>query len=609
MIRCFNFELKVFALLAFILLAACHRQVGSESQLQTIDDSLVATDLSSKGSYSVNFSDYNYGEAAIDQKVYSVLKTDVRGRLYLPEGDSPAPLLVFLHGNHGTCGKVDATTGIRTNSSSHYTRYGTCPEGWVEAPSYAGYDYLAETLASYGFAVISINANRGITAGPGALIAERGRLVLKHLSLFNDWNKTGAPQGVMELDVAGRLDFSHVGLMGHSRGGEGVRAAYKMYRLQNPTSYAPAIKDMTIEAVLEIAPVDFQVNDIYDVEGANWSVIIGTCDGDVFDFQGVNTFERRRAKGLAHFSSVVYIPGANHNSFNTEWQIADTRCDRGDVEIEAEKQKELNRLLHTAFFRGFVGKSKVDQLQNVFDPQYRLPQQITDIYEIGRESIDANSKIQVLSNTQGHLVSLEDQMVQDRQVIKLAWDHIEGGTVPTFTSTLPENSADWEILSLAISPNQNMSCLENNEICEGLDFSMQLVYQDGGTSDTVQLIDYVNFSRYTYIYQAGADCEGIFAEFGYCLRPLELCDSLDGIKYNDPNDFPDLGVQCYVRQTSFTRTSPRNRLFREVPLELSDFGFKVGTSQPKITGIQFIFDKAQAGQFLLDYTVISRDKD
>ena len=34
-------------------------------------------------------------------------------------------------------------------------------------PSHEGYAYFAERLASYGYIVVSINANRGVNAAPG----------------------------------------------------------------------------------------------------------------------------------------------------------------------------------------------------------------------------------------------------------------------------------------------------------------------------------------------------------------------------------------------------------------------------------------------------------
>jgi predicted dienelactone hydrolase len=102
-------------------------------------------------------------------------------------------------------------------------------------PSHRGYDYIATELASHGYFVVSINSNRGINNGNAApgdpnLIYARGRLVLKHLQRLSDWNRGATTPGSIGVSLNGKLDLTQVGLMGHSKGGEGVRAAYNLYR-------------------------------------------------------------------------------------------------------------------------------------------------------------------------------------------------------------------------------------------------------------------------------------------------------------------------------------------------------------------------------------------
>jgi len=105
----------------------------------------------------------------------------------------------------------------------------------VVTPNHLGYAYLANRLASWGYFVCSINANRGITAGGGVagdfgLNLARGRLVLRHLQQLSRWNQgvdaLPASLGLPANGLVGKLDFNNIGLMGHSRGGEGMRAAW-----------------------------------------------------------------------------------------------------------------------------------------------------------------------------------------------------------------------------------------------------------------------------------------------------------------------------------------------------------------------------------------------
>ncbi|HTV24537.1 MAG TPA: kelch repeat-containing protein, partial [Polyangiaceae bacterium] len=143
------------------------------------------------------------------------------------------PLLLFLHGNHGTCGTGQ---NPRRDYDCSYTTRGTCPDGFVVVPNHRGYDYAATALAARGFIVVSVNANRGITCGDGdegdfGFNLARGRLLLRHLQQLAEWDRGEAETPAsLGVSLMGKLDFNALGLMGHSRGGEGARAAYEQYR-------------------------------------------------------------------------------------------------------------------------------------------------------------------------------------------------------------------------------------------------------------------------------------------------------------------------------------------------------------------------------------------
>ena len=114
-------------------------------------------------------------------------------------------------------------------------------------PSFLGYDAPARALASNGYAVVSISAN-AINANDNQLAADygaqaRGQLILDTLRMLQKADAGGqvvyhdaftdrdvslaqALTGDMTpADLVGRFDLDNVGIMGHSRGGEGVVAA------------------------------------------------------------------------------------------------------------------------------------------------------------------------------------------------------------------------------------------------------------------------------------------------------------------------------------------------------------------------------------------------
>src|SRR5690606_36108652 len=100
---------------------------------------------------------------------------------------------------------------------------------------------------SRGYIVVSINATRGIHASgersqipqnfpDPSFILPRANLVLRHLEKLKEWNDCGAGPACQSLpdagvDLRGKIDFSNIGFLGHSRGGQGVRVAYNIYKV------------------------------------------------------------------------------------------------------------------------------------------------------------------------------------------------------------------------------------------------------------------------------------------------------------------------------------------------------------------------------------------
>jgi predicted dienelactone hydrolase len=142
----------------------------------------------------------------------------VRASVHYPTtlGNGPYPLIVFLHGRHATCYR-NTTAALRW----------PCRSTEQPIPSFQGYDYIAQTLASNGYIVISISAN-GINAYDNNVadygMQARAELIQHHLGRWSTFNTTGAaPFGTK---FVGKIDFSKIGTMGHSRGGEGVVKHY-----------------------------------------------------------------------------------------------------------------------------------------------------------------------------------------------------------------------------------------------------------------------------------------------------------------------------------------------------------------------------------------------
>lgn len=383
--------LKIFFAAVFSFLLLTMNAVAAE---------IIAPDSTQPGPYQVASGEYHL-PASIDPDVLAGLPTELWAKVFYPKdlnGAAKFPLIVMLHGNHATCG-----TGShpRKDWSCEYTNSGTCPAGYVPVPNHEGYNYLAENLASWGYLVVSVNANRSITCGGGedgdwGLNLARGKLVLKHLSSLYQWSTTGgAPEaiGLSTDGLVGKIDFSKVGLLGHSRGGEGVRAAYNIYR--DPGSIWPAkIPGLSVKAIFEIGAVDGQTSRVLDANGTTWNQLLPMCDGDVSDLEGRFPFERmmRNSSELPDAQKSLYeVWGANHNFYNTEWQSSDSSgCLAGTPlfntnDSSSERQQKTALASVPAFFRSHLGTPKDATFNQNFNPFINLPTVVTGITQIDRD--------------------------------------------------------------------------------------------------------------------------------------------------------------------------------------------------------------------------------
>lgn len=240
----------------------------------------------------------------VEMRAMVVGPTDAPGR---------RPVALFLHGRHATC--------YKPGSEEDLTGAWPCPAGTRPVPSHQGYLKAQKLLASQGYVTLSVSAN-GVNgqdwqAEDGGAQA-RSSLVRQHLSRWAQWvaNRPSAPAVVRST---ARTDLSRVLLVGHSRGGEGVnRAALDSLYPAPPAEdgYRGPVR-WKIRGNVLIGPTVFGHNPVPDVPSAT---ILPGCDGDVSDLQGQIYVDGTRgvSQGAA-LHSAVYMVGANHNFFNSEW--------------------------------------------------------------------------------------------------------------------------------------------------------------------------------------------------------------------------------------------------------------------------------------------------
>ncbi len=246
------------------------------------------------------------------------------------------------------------------------------------------------------------------------------------------YEKDSSTPPQLGLNLKGKIDFDNVGLMGHSRGGEGMRAAYELYRETNSPWQSRIRNSMsliTLKGIFEFAPTDRYVQDrhrnllrLLNADGTAWSSLLPACDGDVFNLQGVKPLDRMLKltnENPAKPKSTIYVYGANHNFYNTQWQISDSfRSDIAPLDPNgctgvandplflnptitgtgygtlAQQKTGLSSFL--AFMLGNVGNSANKYFNQNFDPRYDVPSNLSSITKTERSYTPSPNSNQTL---------------------------------------------------------------------------------------------------------------------------------------------------------------------------------------------------------------------
>ncbi|MBB3109812.1 dienelactone hydrolase [Paenibacillus phyllosphaerae] len=266
----------------------------------------------------------------------------VNGRMWMPEGEGPFPVVLIVHGNH-----------------------------LMEQFSDGGYAYLGELLASRGFVTVSVDENflnYSVWGNiPNQDFKVRAWMLLKHLQQLANFNQLpGNP-------MSGKLDMNRVALMGHSRGGQAAPMAADWTRWFKSDQTLAGLEDIHVQAVVAIAPTDKQIDktsarlkDIY------YLTLQGAQDGDVNDFYGERQYIRtsfsNTAAGNERFKASLYIGEANHSRFNTDWGTMDDSLPGGLFlrhagMMPADDQREVAKVYIAAFLETALhGKSDYEPL-------------------------------------------------------------------------------------------------------------------------------------------------------------------------------------------------------------------------------------------------------
>ncbi|MCZ7583778.1 MAG: hypothetical protein M5R36_10815 [Deltaproteobacteria bacterium] len=431
---------------------------------------------------------------------------------YYPDGAGPFPLVLIVHGNH-------------TPSE----------------PSWPGYAYLTEQLATHGFISVSVDENF-LNGGSGEMDA-RGIVLLRHLQLFREWNETPAHP------MYQKVDMNRIGLAGHSRGGEAVGVAW----LYNKTKHDPCDPlhnfNFKIRSLFAIAPVDGQLGGPFSIyvtlKNADYFIMHGSHDGDVSSYEGAAMYDRAfpiGEPGTEGNKGALFVQGANHSGWNTVWALnpAEYPVTYSNVpDMSAADQQTVGRVFMTAWYRWtlqgrscyrfFVGgEGGFASLPGgyILHRQFQAPDRFfLDHYQ--EDSVKTTASVAGGTNTGTGLDAWNEQNFSPGETKAVFMNYDTGGA--NYRVDLPALAGaaidDYDALSFRIG--QVYETVDNyNAIGETRDLSV-FVETSGGAEDPVVLSDYRDLPSSARVELAGFDnSKTIFNTFRIPLEDLNGGDPL-----------------------------------------------------------------------------------
>jgi len=286
----------------------------------------------------------------------------LNGLIAAPPTGKNLPIAVVIHGSHGTgCPSTDGMT-----------EDWPCPD--KETPHYKGFAYLLEALAAHGYVAVGINANPAYASAYGEPRFTKRLPILFDQYLAQLVAVTDGKNAIPGVDLKGRVNWDQLAVLGHSAGGEGVSFIIDS-RADHTSPAQIAAGQGPIAAAILLAPSATSADGLE--AAAPFAVILPACDRDVMGLDGQLYYERARMKPQRDkLTASVYLPGANHNRFNSGLKDetlgnASPICDGALLPAKAQQSFLADYARH--FFDAALGRGNGDTAVSGLDPRQPAP--------------------------------------------------------------------------------------------------------------------------------------------------------------------------------------------------------------------------------------------
>ncbi|MEM8929223.1 MAG: hypothetical protein AAGC45_13575 [Bacteroidota bacterium] len=421
---------------------------------------------------------------------FGVENFPLNGRVYLPKGKGPFPLVLIVHGNHSM---VDFSDD--------------------------GYGYLGNLLASRGIITVSVDENfiNGHWSGDfrGKEMPTRGWLLLKHLELWKSWN-TGENE-VLE----GKVDMDKIVLIGHSRGGEAVSVAAAF----NTLTYFPdnAMErfnfNFGIKGIVTIAPTDYRYHRQITLTNINYLSLQGAWDADETSFWGMRPYHRLIfSNDFKGFKAGLYMNHANHGQFNSTWGRSDFGYPMGWLLnlrplVSDKAQQQVAKVYISAFVDAVLKTNETyiplfqnadlagdwlpeeDYLTQYSDHRKRMLLDFEEDIEVATGPIGIGIDVEYVKLWREEQLTARDGGKQENSALVLGWSYArehQTDSLPRYNIHLPDvlmdlSHVDTLTLSVAVGDISELNINErkhpkHKDFNSGFNFSLVLKDRLGNTA-------------------------------------------------------------------------------------------------------------------------------